>query len=288
MEWDKVWETVHNRLATETTKSIIWEQLHLNMHTTYSYNKWHNRDNTCPLCLQNIEDKFHILLECPLTTSLWKQLSPLLQLIHPDPVTEQEMVFGMLGKTPAITLRNWLTYELRACIYKQENIAYHNGRGKGNALDIKRTYNSTIRQETLQNLLILQNQGRTDLFEKYYMVKEAVVFTDAKGNRLIVTAFPVVQDMVKPLSTHCIHMTPQAYTKTQICYTQSINMESEDVITPWLRYGHPSQFYHQWVSQKWRHPDSPSHRQNRYHPQSPLPIQNDTMANHHPHTMNPL
>ena len=33
------WETVHNRLVTETTKSIIWEQLHLNMHTTYSYNK---------------------------------------------------------------------------------------------------------------------------------------------------------------------------------------------------------------------------------------------------------
>ena len=192
MEWDKVWETVHNRLATETTKSIIWEQLHLNMHTTYSYYKWHNRDDTCLLCLGNIEDKFHILLECPLTISLWKQLSPLLQLIQPDPVTEQEMVFGMLGKTSAITLRNWLTYELRASIYKQENIAYHNGRGTGNALDIKRTYNSTIRRETLQNLLILQNQGRTDLFETYYMVKEAVVSTDSKGNRLIVTAFPVV------------------------------------------------------------------------------------------------
>ena len=99
VEWDKVWETVHNRLATETTKSI--------MHATYSYNKWHNRDDTCPLCLHNTnEDKFHILLECPLTTLLWKQLYPILQLIHPDPVTEQEMVFGMLGKTPAITLRN--------------------------------------------------------------------------------------------------------------------------------------------------------------------------------------
>ena len=191
MEWDKVWETVHNRLATKTTKSIIWEQLHLNMHTIYSYNKWRNRDDTCHLCLQNIEYKFHILLECLLTISLWKQLSPLLLLIHPDPVTEEEMVFGILGKTPAITLRNWLTYELRACIYKQENIADH-GRGIGNALDINRTYNSTIRRETLQNLLILQNQGRTGLFEKYYMVKEAVVSTDSKGNRLIVTAFPVV------------------------------------------------------------------------------------------------
>ena len=94
--------------------------------------------------------------------------------------------------------------------------------------------------------------------------------------------------MVKPLSTHCIHMTPQAYTKTEIFYTRSINMESEDVITPWLRDGHLSQIYHQWVSQKWRHPDSPPHRQNRYHPQSPLPIQNDTMANRHPHTINPL
>ena len=126
VDWDKVWQTVHNRMTTEDTKSTIWEQIHLNTYTTYSYNKWHNREDTCPLCLQCVEDKFHILLACPITVSLWSQLSPLLYLISPAPVMELEMAFGILGMTLAITLRNWLTFELRACIHQQENLAYHN------------------------------------------------------------------------------------------------------------------------------------------------------------------
>ena len=114
------------------------------------------------LCLQCVEDKFHILLACPITVSLWSQLSPLLYLISPAPVTEMEMAFGILGTTPAITLRNWLTFELRACIHQQENLAYHNQRGTGNELDIKRTYNTNLRRQTLQNLLLYQHKGRID------------------------------------------------------------------------------------------------------------------------------
>ena len=192
VDWDKVWQTVHNRLTTKDTKSTIWEQIHLNTYTTYSYNKWHNREDTCPLCLQCVEDKFHILLSCPITVSLWSQLSPLLYLISPAPVTELEMVFGILGTMPAITLRNWLTFELRACIHQQENLAYHNQRGPGNELDIKRTYNATLLRRTLRNLLLYQHQGRIDLFEKHYMVNDALVSKNSKGIRLIATAFPTL------------------------------------------------------------------------------------------------
>ena len=42
VEWDKVWTSVHHPLSTEETTSFIWEQIHLNMYTTHSYNKWHN------------------------------------------------------------------------------------------------------------------------------------------------------------------------------------------------------------------------------------------------------
>ena len=44
IEWKDVWEAVHNPLATEDTKTLIWEQIHLNMYTTHSYNKWHKRN----------------------------------------------------------------------------------------------------------------------------------------------------------------------------------------------------------------------------------------------------
>ena len=41
IEWDKVWQSGHNPLSAEETTSFVWEQIHLNMYTTHSYNKWH-------------------------------------------------------------------------------------------------------------------------------------------------------------------------------------------------------------------------------------------------------
>ena len=48
--WDQVWETVHNFPMTNKTKTAIWEQLHLNFYTQYSYNKWNDVKEPCPLC----------------------------------------------------------------------------------------------------------------------------------------------------------------------------------------------------------------------------------------------
>ena len=50
----------------------------------YSSNKWHQRDDTCPLCLQPVADRFHLLLACPLTVSLWSQLTPSFDLLAPS------------------------------------------------------------------------------------------------------------------------------------------------------------------------------------------------------------
>ena len=78
------------------------------------------------------------------------------------------MAFDILGTAPAVTLRNWLTYVLRACIHQQETLAYHNQRGLGNELDVKRTYNARLRREILQNFQLYLHTGRMNLFEKYY------------------------------------------------------------------------------------------------------------------------
>ena len=188
--WDRVWAAVHNRLATEDVKSILWEQLHLNMYTTYSYNKWHDNNTLCPFCLQVPGDRFHIVLDCPITVSLWLKIEPFLLRIHPAPVTDEERAFGILGNTPPIILRNWLTYVLRACIHQQENTAYHNQRGLANELTIRHLYNARVKRETFQSLLRYTSNGRLDIFEKYFTVNSALVSKDAGDQWLFTTIFP--------------------------------------------------------------------------------------------------
>ena len=106
LEWEKVWKSVDNPLSTEETASFVWEQIHLNMYTTHSYNKWHKTNLCSPLCTQPIRDEFHIIFDCPVVVSLWKEIEPMLRRIYPAPVTEQEKIFGILGDSPAVTLRN--------------------------------------------------------------------------------------------------------------------------------------------------------------------------------------
>ena len=78
IDWDKVWESVNNHFHTEKVKSTIWEQIHLNFYTTYSYNKWHNTLHPCPLCNKIPDDIFHIILDCRFTKILWRRIEKVL------------------------------------------------------------------------------------------------------------------------------------------------------------------------------------------------------------------
>ena len=123
------------------------------MYTTHSYNKWHQTSLSCPLCTQPIHDEFHIIFDCPVVVSLWTQIEPLLLKLCPTLVTEQEKIFDLLGTSPAITLRNWLTYVMRFCIYQHATLAYHNKQGLSNETNIKVTYNTRVHQEVSRQLL---------------------------------------------------------------------------------------------------------------------------------------
>ena len=175
IEWKKVWESVHNPLSTEQTKSTIWEQIHLNYYTTYSYNKWHKKQDQCPLCESLPQNKFHNILTCSTVTQIWHQLEPHLLQIHPSPVTEEEKAFGLVGKTPGVILRNWMTYLLRETILEQESIAYHNKKGKTNENDIKIKYNEKIRTQIWQHYNIAKNLGRIDFIKNNFAVNNHLI-----------------------------------------------------------------------------------------------------------------
>ena len=138
--WKNVWNSLNNPISTENTRTVIWEQIHLNDYNTYSYNKWHKNNQKCPLCLQIPANRFHSTLQCHMVTILWKDLYFHLNKIHTAPITDTEKIFGLSGNTPNIILRNWLTFLLRRCIKEYESIAFYNQKGLGNQVDIKLLY----------------------------------------------------------------------------------------------------------------------------------------------------
>ena len=175
LNWEKIWDSVNNPVATEHTKSTIWEQIHLNDYCTYSYNKWHNNQDKCPLCTHIPSTKFHLTLECQVTSSLWQQLEPYLLYLTSSPVSDFEKVFGLIGTSPEVILRNWLTFTLRQCIVDQENAAYHNKRGILNEHNIKQNFNARVKREVNEKNIIYSNLGRQEYFVKIFAAKDFLI-----------------------------------------------------------------------------------------------------------------
>ena len=171
LDWRKVWATVNNPVVNEDTKTVIWEQIHLNDYCTYSYNKWHKEQDPCPLCL-NVPTKFHLTLECDTTNKLWQDLEPHLRQISEPYVTDTEKIFGLEGLSPNTILRNWLTFNLRQCIVEQESIAYHNKKGKENIHDIKTKFNHKIKSDLMEKYYIYKNLGRLHYFKKIFAAND--------------------------------------------------------------------------------------------------------------------
>ena len=174
LEWDHIWQNCHNILATERTKTIIWEQLHLNYFTQYCYNVAHNLSDVCPLCNQIPLNRMHIVLLCPFTIQMWQDIQPYIHLIHPVVITEFEMAFGIVGTKPEILLRNWLTFKLRECITKQEHVASLHPQ-VDNALQLKKRMNQQIHQEVVQKYYYTQHTLKHDFFTKHYQFTDNLI-----------------------------------------------------------------------------------------------------------------
>ena len=95
IDWDKVWVSTNNPVTKEDVKTTIWEQIHLNDYCTYSYNKWHNKQEVCPLCLQIPRTRFHLTLDCKITQNLWTDLEHHLQRLYsPSSFRKREGIWG--------------------------------------------------------------------------------------------------------------------------------------------------------------------------------------------------
>ena len=174
--WDKVWENVHNFLGTNETKTVIWQQLHLNFYTQYSYNKWHKVNDKCPLCHKIPQSVFHLILDCDVTNNLWNDIEPLLNRLHHSDISDEEKALGIFsGKSKGIILRNWVTFLLRRCVADFEREAYH----KPNDLDIekriKRKLNNVINLEIDRKIFRHRYENRLAAFENIFLHGKVLV-----------------------------------------------------------------------------------------------------------------
>ena len=164
--WLDVWGSVHNFLSTNRTKSIIWQQIHLNFYTQYSYNKWHKVNEKCPLCQKIPQDIYHIILHCDVVNKIWEDINPTLMKLYPASICDEEKVFGIIIKktSPGILLRNWITYLLRACVAQIEREAHCAPFDITNK--IKRKVQHEVEQEVQHKLFRYTNENKLDLFDK--------------------------------------------------------------------------------------------------------------------------
>lgn len=178
LDWDKIWDSVHNNFITEDVKSTIWEQIHLNFYTTYNYNKWHNTLNPCPLCNKIPEDIFHVILDCEFTKYLWKKLEVTILKIMPKALTIQEMAFGLQPSNKrekeATVLRNWATFSLRHHIMKEERKAYHRGYSHLAKDRFSKKCNQLILQDLKTKSVQYQMRGLQSNFDKIATVNNAI------------------------------------------------------------------------------------------------------------------
>ena len=189
INWKNVWHSVHNPLSTEDTKSLIWEQIHLNMYTTSSYNKGHKSNEKCPLCTQIPQSEFYNILECQTVKNMWKLIEPHLVKIHPAPVTPFEMAFGLPAVTKNEILGNWLTFLLREIVSLQERPAYHNKKGHLNELDIKLKFNEEMKRQLLQYYILYKHLGKEDYFRNSFAINDYII-TWEKNQWQVLTIFP--------------------------------------------------------------------------------------------------
>ena len=165
--WEEVWNSVHNFLVSNKTRTVIWEQLHLNFYTQYSYNKWHGKQDMCPLCSKVPESIYHVILHCDFVNNIWTQMQPILYQLHSKLVNDEEKALGIVNikHTNEIFLRNWLTYKLREQVMQFERMAYHSS--KAATLDLfKAKFNQSMASEIKQLMFRYNNENKLPLFDK--------------------------------------------------------------------------------------------------------------------------
>ena len=158
---------------------MVLDQIHLHFYTTYSYNKWKNALQPCPLCNKIPEDIFHIIIDCRFTKTVWKRIERKMLKIISIPVTDSEKAFGLQprkeNESNATILRNWVTFSLRHSILLEEREAYYiNNYHKRSIEKFFMKFNSKAQEELQYKKLLYDHRDLAAKFEKIVTVNNVI------------------------------------------------------------------------------------------------------------------
>ena len=194
LDWDQIWPLVHSPILLAHTKTAIWEQLHLNFYTQYTYNRWHHMADVCPFCHVLPPNILHIVYDCPFVRTLWTDLEPILEAVHPTPLILFEKCFGIIGTSPSVQLRNFLTFIFRECILLYERIAYHNQQGLLNLKPFKRFYNNKVARCIQHWFYYYDFTHRSHTFRTYFEFTDALTIRLDDGRLQIIDPYQIEDD----------------------------------------------------------------------------------------------
>ena len=182
IEWDHLWNSVHNFLSSNEIKTAIWQQLHLNFYTQFSYNKWHKKMDPCSICLNIPQSIFHIMLDCNLVNDIWQYIQPLLVKLYPLPITDSEKVLGIVKNKPSsgILLRNWVTFLLRKVILEQEKVYFHK-KTAPTIYNILSKFEKSLHDEIRKIQIRYNHVNQTENFEKLICYKNVLCKRNING-----------------------------------------------------------------------------------------------------------
>ena len=111
VEWDKVWNNVHNQMFSYVVQSSLWMMVNLNYISAYKLNRMYNNINICCQCESPEEGPAHVFLYCEVSNLVYMHFDNVLQQISPLSVSTEERAFGLLINNINVekrkTLRNY-------------------------------------------------------------------------------------------------------------------------------------------------------------------------------------
>ena len=162
--WNLIWRSLYVNTIPYKTKSNVYSQIHLNFFCPFM-NK--ADDDTCHLCFRRQENQQHEILHCKALDELLHKRETKLRMLVPQSLALIEKVYGLIEKSDAAQLRNFITCNIRSAL---------------NADRWKTFRDTTQVQVTLENrvnkavkeIMVLQyhfakREKKLDAFEKLFM-----------------------------------------------------------------------------------------------------------------------
>ena len=122
------------------------------------------------MCKARAEERWHIIIDCPVVKALWTQLSDsFIQFLVDEPVTRVEMSFGLRANTNAVKLRNRLGYTLRSAIHSLRAERFINEREARNRIWSLFLYR--LKRDIAEDYQTAKLNGNLESFERRVLIR---------------------------------------------------------------------------------------------------------------------